>query len=134
MLVHAEIAGEIAAGEFRQVDPIVQNRPQHPIGEAVVVFLVVLLRQVGDDVSGSRPLDRLGDDFVGWDHISAPAEPYVGNHFEDRRERNFEPAGAISSTGARNGHAIGNEDQPRQYRSSQLRDKRIAVRIRPAIE
>ena len=74
-LVHAEIAGEIAAGEFRQVDPIVQNRPQHPIGKTVVVFLVVLLRQVGDDVSGSRPLDRLGDDFLGWDDVSAPAEP-----------------------------------------------------------
>ena len=65
VLVHAEIAGEVAAGEFGQVDAIVQDRPQHPIGEAVVVFLVVLLRQVGDDVSGSRPLDRLGGDFVG---------------------------------------------------------------------
>jgi hypothetical protein len=43
--VHSEIAGEVAAGELGQIDAIMQDRPQHPVGEAVVVFLIVLLGQ-----------------------------------------------------------------------------------------
>ena len=42
MLIDAEIAAEVAAGEFRQVQPVMEDGPQHPVGEAVVVFLVVL--------------------------------------------------------------------------------------------
>jgi hypothetical protein len=39
MLVDAHVAGEIAAGIFGEIQPIVQDRPQHSIGKAVVVFV-----------------------------------------------------------------------------------------------
>ena len=35
-LVDPQIAGHVAAGEFRQIEPVMQDRPQHPVGEAVV--------------------------------------------------------------------------------------------------
>ena len=50
MFVDAEIAAEIAAREFRKIEPVMQDRPQHAVGEAVVVFLVVVFGKVGDDI------------------------------------------------------------------------------------
>ena len=43
MLVDAQIARQVAAGEFRQIEPVMQDRPQHPVGEAVVIFLIIRL-------------------------------------------------------------------------------------------
>jgi len=48
--IDASIAAEIAAGKFREIDAIMQDRPQHPIGEAVVIFLIVGFAEVGDNV------------------------------------------------------------------------------------
>ena len=45
MPVYAEIAAEVATSELGQVDAIMQDRPQHAVGEPVVVFLIVLLGQ-----------------------------------------------------------------------------------------
>ena len=44
--VDAEIAAEIAAREFGEIEPVMQDRPQHAVGEAVVEFLVVVLAQI----------------------------------------------------------------------------------------
>ena len=51
-----------------------------------------------------------------------------------RLDGHFEAAGAPAGLAVGNGNAIGNYDEPRQYRSSQLFDSRIALRISPAIE
>jgi hypothetical protein len=53
---------------------------------------------------------------------------------EYRRQRNFETAGTAVyfASGIRN--PVRNQNQPRQYRSSQLRESRMAVRINPAME
>ena len=53
MLVDPHVAGEIAAGKLGEVQPIVQDRPQHPIGKAVVVFVVIFLGQIGNDVGNA---------------------------------------------------------------------------------
>ena len=131
--VDAEIAGEVAAVELGEIDPVVQDRPQHPVGEAVVIFLVVLLGQVGDDEAPLRGLDLARGDLACRDNIAAPAEPHRLRMLPDRRERDLKPARALAVR-ARRRDTIGDEDQPRQYRSSQLRESRIAVRIRPAME
>ena len=74
MIVDAQIAGQIAAREFREIEPVMQDRPQHAVGEAVVIFVVILLRQVGHDIRNVVGFDRFGlEPFAG--RASAPAEP-----------------------------------------------------------
>ena len=46
ILVDAKIAAKVAAREFGKVEPIMQDRPQHAVGETVVEFLVVVLGQI----------------------------------------------------------------------------------------
>src|SRR5690606_1577225 len=36
MLVDAQVAAEVTAREFRKIEPVMQDRPQHAVGEAVV--------------------------------------------------------------------------------------------------
>jgi hypothetical protein len=65
---------------------------------------------------------------------SPPAEPQAAMSLEQGANGNRKPAGLVAVIAARHSHAIRNHYQPRQYRSSQLRDSRIAVKIRPVIE
>jgi hypothetical protein len=53
---------------------------------------------------------------------------------EQGANRNRKSAGLVAAVAARDSLTVRNYYQPRQYRSSQLRDSRIAVKIRPAIE
>src|SRR5215831_20065457 len=132
MRVDTAIAAEIAARKLRQIEPVVQDRPQHAIGEAVVIFLIVGLDQVGDDVGHVAALNGPGRDLLFSRNRSTPAEPEAAVALEQRAHRNGKPARLAIA--ARDGYTVGNDDQPRQYRSSQLRDSRIAVKIKPAIE
>ena len=64
MIVDPQIAAQIAARELGEIDAIVQDRPQHTIGEAVVVFLVVLPGEVDGDVGDLVVHDLLCRNFV----------------------------------------------------------------------
>ena len=48
--IDAHVAAGVGAGIFLQVDAVVKDRPQHAVGEAVVIFLDVVLRQIDQDV------------------------------------------------------------------------------------
>ncbi len=58
--VDAEITAEIAPREFGEIEPVMQNRPQHAVGEAVVEFLVVILAQIDGGVGDVVVLDDPG--------------------------------------------------------------------------
>ena len=58
--VDPQVAAEIDRGELGEIDPVVQDRPQHPVGEAVVIFLVVGRRQIDRDKAALAALDDLG--------------------------------------------------------------------------
>jgi len=73
-------------------------------------------------------------DIGGGHDLAAPAEPHAFHFIHRRRERDFEATGALAGVRTGNRHPVRHEDQPRQYRSSQLRDSRMAVRISTAIE
>ena len=110
-----------------------QDRPQHPVGEAVVEFLVVVLAQVDGDVSDIVVLDGLGRTRI----VVERARPLQPNHTppllaQRRADCDFEPAGASTAIG--NANSVRYYDEPRQYRSPQLRDNLIAVKINPDIE
>ena len=85
------------------------------------------------DISSTRCSGGQADD---WKPM-----PSIGRGVEEIRVRDATGAFRVIYTArladavlAGDGHAVGNDDQPRQYRSSQLRDRRIAVKISPAIE
>ncbi len=130
--VDAEVAAEIAAREFGEVEPVMQNRPQHPVGEAVVEFLVVVLAQIDGGVSDVVVLDDPGRARIVIRRTPAPAEPKAATPPQRRPDRDFEPAGARVAIG--NANSVRDYDEPRQYRSPQLRDSLIAVNINPDIE
>ena len=108
--VHAKIAGEVAPREFGQIDVIVQNRPENAIGETIVVFLVILFRQIGGDVACVFAIDCFGRDLVGPHDLATPAEPKARNGFENWRQHDFEPAGALRSLALGEGRSVGNEN------------------------
>ena len=132
ILVYSEIAAKIASREFGEIKPIVQDRPQHTIGKAIVEFLVVILAEI--DCGKGDVFVR--DGFHGPRHIfgnaSAPAEPQAAVPLERGPDSDFEPAGPRAAIRHRN--PVRHYDEPRQYRSPQLRDSLIAVNVSPDIE
>jgi hypothetical protein len=134
MLVDPQIFLQIASFEFRKLNSIVQNGPQNPVGKSVVIFLVIFPGQIGDDVRGAGPLYSMRCDLVSRNDLAAPTELYAWVLLEGRCQSDFQAACAVSSAGGRRGDTVRDENQPRQYRSSQLRDRRIAVSINPANE
>ena len=75
MCVDAPIAAEIAARKLREVEAVVQDRPQHPIGEAVVIFLIVGVDEVGHDVGHAALVNGPGGHILFGCNRPAPAEP-----------------------------------------------------------
>ena len=79
MIVHPHVSGEIAPRELGEIEPEMQDRPQHPVGEAVVVFLVVLLGEIGDHIGDVLVADRVHLD------IRASARPCRSSRTTRRR-------------------------------------------------
>src|SRR5262245_2335496 len=132
IFVDAEIAAEVAPGELGQIEPIVQNRPQHAIGETVIEFLVVIFAQVHRRVGNVVLHDRFDSPRRVFGYATAPAEPQAAIALERRPDRNLEPASPCAAV--RNTNSVRDYDEPRQYRSPQLRDSLIAVNVMPDIE
>ena len=132
--VHSPVAAEVAAREFRKVETVMQDGPQDPIGEAVVVFLIVRRREIRHDIRKAAFLDGAGSDVLVRRYRPAPAEPQTAVALEQGTNGDGQAPGLIGAVPARDCYSIRNDDQPRQYRSSQLRDNRMAVKISPAIE
>ena len=99
MIVHPHVAGEIAPRELGEVEAEVQDRPQHAIGEAVVVFLVILDRKIGHDIGDVLLHHGVSFDLGLRDGLAAPAEPHSAATFQGRPQRDLEAAGAIGAIG-----------------------------------
>src|SRR4051812_43448643 len=135
VLVDPHIARQVATREFGEIEAIMQHRPEHAVGKAVVIFLVVLGPEAGHDV-----VDVLVPDSAGLECLSlasdlaAPAEPKSLAVTQCGLDGHFEAAGTSAGLPVRHRDAVGDYDEPRQYRSSQLLESRIALRMIPAIE
>src|SRR5258708_21041796 len=92
-----------------------QNRPQHPIGETVIVFLKLVSGQIGNDVfdvfvlDGSRPELVLRSDFP------APAKPHASVVLQRRPQRHLKPAGARRPIAGGGPSTLGSCTHSRQY-------------------
>src|SRR5262249_759308 len=109
MVIDPEIPTQIPAGEFGEVQTIMQDWPQHPIGKAAVVFVKTFLRKIGDyffDILGSnRPCSYL----IRRRALAPPPQPDAPVALERWPQCNFEPASALGAV-ARNRNAVGNDD------------------------
>src|SRR5215471_7654903 len=132
ILVDAEIATKVSAREFGQIEPIVEDRPEHAVREPIIEFLVVVLTQIDRGIRDVVVCDGLDPTRLILRNSSAPAEPEAAVPLECGSDRNFEPTGPRAAI--RQTNSVRHYDEPRQYRSPQLRDSLIAVKINPDIE
>src|SRR6516162_9098612 len=109
MVIDPEIPTQIPAGELGEVQPIMQDWPQHPIGKPAVVFLKVVLRQVGDYIFDVLVSDEARFKLTRGCNLAAPAEPDAPVFLERWPQPYFEPARA-SGTVARNRNAVRNDE------------------------
>jgi hypothetical protein len=133
VFIDSLITGEIPSRELGEVESVVQDRPQDAVRKAVVVLLVVVFGQVRDDIRDAILRNGMRARFAPGFDLAAPAEPNTRVSLERRAQRNFKAA-RMDAVAIRLRHAIRDYDDACQYRSSQLRDKRMALKIRPAIE
>ncbi len=88
----------VGAGYFLQVAAVVENRPQHAVGEAVVIFLQVVLERSIKDVGYVLEFDRirLGVGLVS--DLAAPAEPQAIAVLEGGLHGDSQAASAVAPT------------------------------------
>ncbi|MCY1420490.1 hypothetical protein D9M71_361120 [compost metagenome] len=132
-LVDAQVAAEVRLVELREVQPVMQDRPQHAVGEAVVVLLEVVRTHVGEDVPHVAALDG-GERRRLLLHLAAPAEPEPAALAHGRFHRDGEPPGGEGASLVGYRHPVGDHYESRHRPSSQRMDRRMAELIRPAIE
>ena len=132
--VDTDIPAGVSAGIFLQIDPVVKDRPQHAVGETVVIFLNVVLRQINEDIRHlvdindlRRPVRLLRD-------LAAPPEPHSVAIFERSLYRNRHSPCERGPGRFRHRHAVGDDNQSRAHASSQLDDSRVALLMIPAME
>ena len=116
--VHRQVCGEFGPAEFGETDAAVQQRPQHAIGEAAVVALVVGLSQAD---RGERNAAGLRDvwrerRFTVRD-VPGPAEPQAIALVGSVVQRNSQPAGRLAAL-ARRWHTIGDDHQSGHFQST----------------
>ena len=111
-LVGAEIPGRVAPGEAGQVEAVMADGPERPVGEAEIIVVQVALREVADRV-GDRAdivqLDRL--DVVALAGRAGPAVPQPAALLEGGLERHGEASGARRIGRRRDRHAVRYDDQ-----------------------
>ncbi len=132
--VDADIAAGVSAGIFLQIDPVVKDRPQHAVGEAVVIFLNVVLRQIDEDIGHLVDIDDLRLPVRLLRDLAAPPEPHSVAIFERCLHRNRHSPRERGARRFRHRHAVGDDDQSRAHASSQLDDSRVALLMMPAME
>lgn len=111
-LVDPHIAAEVAAGEFRQVQPVMQDRPEHAVGISIVVFLKIFLGEVGQHIRLMAVLDGADAHVRCGGDPPAPAKPDTGMPLQDRADRDCEAARPASAIAGRDRDTIGDHDQP----------------------
>ncbi|MCY1533345.1 hypothetical protein D9M68_686670 [compost metagenome] len=133
-LVHAPVAADEAGIEMRQVQAVVEHRPEHVVAVAQVVAVVVFAAQVE---RGQRHLAGLllvhlafarGPAF---DDLPAPAEPQAAALLQALAQGHGQAAGGGL---ARVGHAVRNNDETTHMHESQGADRRTAALMMPTIE
>jgi hypothetical protein len=109
--IDPEVAVEILLAEFHEVRPVVQERPQGPVGESKIVFTNVRLAEVEDtedDVAVDARLDRL-EIALAAGRLAGPAEPHATRRCQCTTQGDSEATGIAGPAGQR--HPVRDHDQ-----------------------
>ena len=74
-LVDPEIAARLRMGIFLQIDPVVQDRPEHAVRQTIVIFLDVVPGKVDQNIGHLVDDHRSRFARSGFGDLPAPAEP-----------------------------------------------------------
>ena len=105
VFIDPEVATKIPARELREIKPVVQDWPQHPIGETVVVFLKVVAREVGDDIFDVLVGDGSRFPLPGGD-LAAPTQPDATVLLQCWPQRHLKPARAFRAIARWNRNSV----------------------------
>ena len=109
-LVDPDVALVVVAFEAGEVGAVVKERPQGAVREAVVVLLVVLVRQVHGRRGEAAMIDLPGRDAGAVGDLAAPAEPQPAGLLEGVEQRHRKPARPRCLLG--DGDPVAHHDQP----------------------
>ena len=126
--IDREVAFVILATEMHQPQAEVQQRPQRPVGEADVEAAIGVGRQVDRGIGDAARLDD-GRCRGLRGETTAPPEPHRAGG-QQVAQRNGQAARSRAPR-LGNGHAVGDDYEACHSPSSQLRESRMADRIRP---
>src|SRR5664279_2867101 len=119
----------VGARIFLQVDTIVQDRPQDSVGQPIVIFLKVILRQIDDGIGYVIALDDAWLRRLRFVDLAAPAEPHAGAISQRRFHRDHESSRHLLVSWLGYGDSVRNDDEARAHASSQLDDGRFAALV-----
>src|ERR1700683_1957430 len=77
MIIVPHVSGEIPPRKLGEVKPEMQDRPQHPVGETVIILVVILLREIGDHIDHIFVDDSMHRNVPLRNNLAAPAEPHA---------------------------------------------------------
>ena len=109
MIIDTQITTQIPARELGEINSIMQDRPEHAIREAIVVFAVVLFGEIERDVGNIVVHALLRGNLGACCDLSAPAKPYAGFLLECGLDGNLKSASASLCI------FFGNRDSVRDY-------------------
>ena len=122
-LVHAAVALAVIGAEVGQVQPVVQHRPQHAVGVALVIGRVVRLAQVHGGQGHVAGLVCLQRTFAGRavrGDRAAPAEPQAARACQRVAQGHGQATGSAL---ARVGQAVGDDDESAHAGRLQVRSR-----------
>ncbi len=128
-LVDRQIALVVLAAEMHQAEAEMQQRPQRAVGEADIEAAIGLGREIDRGIGDAARLDDRGLRRRLGGEPAAPAEPHGA-----RRQQVAQRDGQAAGRGAarlRQRHPVGDDHEACHSPSSQLRESRMADRIRP---
>src|ERR1700729_3192668 len=110
MIVDTQITTQVSPRELGKIDSIMQDRPEHPIREAVIVFPVVLFGEIECDVANAVAFCPLRRNPGAGAVLSAPNESNTGFFFERRVYSVFKSDCASLCIFVRNRDSVRNDD------------------------
>src|SRR5262249_23649023 len=125
LVIDAQIAIHVAVRKLNEIEPIVQDRPQHPVGETVVVFLEIRAVQIRSNVSHAAAFDGMNVFVAALSKLTAPAEPDAAVALDERAHHHLETAGPRLAF-AGQADTVGHDNHPAWYLTAAFRDPCVA--------
>ena len=76
---------------FLQIDSIMQEGPQDPVRQSIVIFVKIALRQIDDGVRDAVALNDARFRDIHLVDFAAPAKPHTRTVSQRRLHRDYEP-------------------------------------------